>query len=113
METVKFDAKDKRLGRLASEIAVVLRGKTSPKYLPNVMPKVRVEVENVKKISFSGDKLDQKKYFHYSGYPGGMREKKLRIMFEKDPAWVLHHAVYRMLAPNKLRDEIIKNLIIK
>lgn len=107
------DATDQPLGRLASKIAVILRGKTSPAYKPNVMPQEKVIVENVKKIKFTGRKFGQKVYHHYSGYPGGMKTRRLDVIFEKDPKKVLRLAVYRMLAPNRLRDKIIKNLEIK
>lgn len=112
-EVIKIDAKGRRLGRLASEIAVILRGKNDPNFMPNILPTVKVEIENVSKIDFTGDKMDQKIYFRYSGYPGGMRQKKLRNVFEKDPAWVLRRAIYKMLAPNRIRDKIIKNLTFK
>ncbi|MFH1769590.1 MAG: 50S ribosomal protein L13 [Parcubacteria group bacterium] len=113
MNTHTIDATGKALGRLASRIAIVLRGKIRPDYQPYKMPREQVIVENIAKVKFSGNKLEQKKYYHYSGYPGGMRERKLKDKFRDDPAWVLRTAVYKMLAPNKIRDEIIKNLIIK
>ena len=108
-----IDAANQPLGRLASRIAVILRGKTGPSYKPNVMPQEKVIVENVKSIKFTGKKLSQKIYRRYSGYPGGMKERKLDAVFEKDPKKVLRLAVYGMLAPNRLRDRIIKNLEIK
>lgn len=108
-----IDATNQPLGRLASKIAVILRGKINPSYKPNVMPQEKVIVENVKRIKFSGKKLSQKVYRHYSGYPGGMKTRRLGVVFEKDPKKVLRLAVYRMLAPNRLRDKIIKNLEIK
>jgi large subunit ribosomal protein L13 len=108
-----IDATNQPLGRLASRIAVILRGKINPSYKPNVMPQEKVVVENVKQIKFTGKKFDQKVYRHYSGYPGGMKERKLNVLFEKNPKRVLWLAVYRMLAPNRLRDKIIKNLEMK
>jgi len=109
----RIDATNQPLGRLASKIAVILRGKINPSYKPNVMPQEKVIVENVKQIKFSGKKLTQKVYRHYSGYPGGMKARRLDSVFEKNPKKVLWLAVYRMLAPNRLRDKIMKNLEIK
>ena len=108
-----IDATNEALGRLASKIAVILRGKINPDYTPNMMPQEKVLVNNISKIKFTGKKMEQKIYYHYSGYPGGMKARKLETMFEKDPKKVLRLAVFRMLAPNKLRAKIIKNLEIK
>jgi len=108
-----IDATNQSLGRLASRIAVILRGKTNPAYKPNIMPQEKVVVENVRRIKFTGKKLGQKIYRHYSGYPSGMKERKLGVLFEKDPKRVLQMAVYRMLAQNRLRDKIMKSLTIK
>ena len=108
-----IDATNQSLGRLASKVAVILRGKNNPSYQPNVMPQEKVVVDNIGKIKFTGKKAQQKIYYHYSGYPGGMKARKLETMFEKDPKKVLRLAVYRMLAPNKLRAKIIRNLEIK
>lgn len=109
----EIDATNKALGRLASNIAVILRGKTNPSYRPNMLPQEKVIVSNINKIKFSGKKSEQKIYYHYSGYPSGMKARKLGTEFEKNPNKILRLAVYRMLAPNKLRDKIIKNLEIK
>jgi len=111
--TYNLDATNVSLGRLASKIAVLLRGKEDPNYQPSVLPKIKIIVSNVKKIKLTGRKMDQKVYYHYSGYPGGLHSKKLKVVFEKKPEWVLRQAVYRMLARNRLRDKIIKNLEIK
>lgn len=111
--TQEIDASDQTLGRLASRIAVILRGKTSPSYQPNELPQARVVVTNIRKLRFTGRKLDQKTYFHYSGFPGGLKERNLGELFDKNPGRVLWLAVYRMLAANRLRDKIIKNLIVK
>jgi large subunit ribosomal protein L13 len=109
----KIDATNEPLGRLASKIAVILRGKTSPNYKPNAIPEDRVIVENITKIKFTGKKIDQKIYRHYSGYPGGMKERKLANVFANNPKKVLELAVLRMLAYNRLRNKMMKNLEIK
>lgn len=109
----KIDATDKILGRLAAEIAIVLRGKNQPNYQPHLLPPGKVIVRGVEKIAFSGKKEEQKKYYHYSGYPGGMKVRILKNEFHKNPRRILRLAVYRMLPKNRLRDKIIKNLIIE
>ncbi|MEK7151203.1 MAG: 50S ribosomal protein L13 [Patescibacteria group bacterium] len=108
-----IDATNQPLGRLASKVALILRGKNLPTFQPNIMPQEKVIVDNITKIKFTGKKIDQKIYYHYSGYPGGMKARKLKNVFEKDPGKIFKLAVYRMLAPNRLRAKIIKNLEIK
>lgn len=108
-----FDAKDKKLGRLATEIAVVLMGKDSPNYSANVVADVNVIIDNASKLDISEKKKDEKIYDHYSGYPGGRKEIPLRRLIEKKGyAAPLKNAIYGMLPKNKLRDRLMKNLII-
>ncbi len=109
----KIDATNKVFGRLATEVALLLRGKNKAEFEPNLPPKIKIIVENINNISFSGKKLEQKKYFHYSGYPGGMRTRHLGKELEKNPGKIFKKTVYGMLPKNKTRDEIIKNLIVK
>lgn len=109
----KIDATGEPLGRLASKIALILRGKTNPNFEPNILPEEKVFVENIEKIKITGRKLEQKKYYHYSGYPGGLREKKMKDVFQKNPKEVLRLAVLGMLPKNRLRKEMIKNLQFK
>jgi len=106
----KIDAEGKVAGRLASELAILLMGKNKSSYAPNVDNGDFIEVSNVDKLKFTGKKLLQKKYYHYSGYQGGLKEKKLKDVFEKSPNIVLHKAVYNMLPKNKLRKNFIKRL---
>lgn len=108
--THNIDATNQPLGRLASKIAVILRGKTSPNYIPSALPEEKVWITNINKLKFTGKKTDQKIYYHYSGYPGGMKSKTLKTLFDQNPKRVLWLAVYRMLAPNRLRNKIMKNL---
>ena len=105
-----IDATDQVLGRLASKIAQLLIGKGKPSYVPNLDIGDIVVVKNVKKIKITGQKLDQKLYYHHSGYPGGLKTKKMKEVFTKDPNQVLHKAVYNMLPKNKLRNPRIKRL---
>jgi len=108
----KLDATNKIFGRLATEVAVLLRGKNKADFESNIAPEEKIVIENIKQLSFSGKKEAQKKYFHYSGFPGGMKTRKLGEEFSKNPAKVFKSAVYRMLPKNKMRSKIIKNLIV-
>ncbi|MBI2064142.1 MAG: 50S ribosomal protein L13 [Candidatus Yanofskybacteria bacterium] len=110
MTKVKIDASNQSLGRLASRIAVLLRGKHLPNYQPNVLPQVEVSVRNLKNVKFTGNKLKDKTYYRYSGYHGGITSRTLSQRWEKDPAEVLRYSVYRMLPDNKTRNKIIRNL---
>lgn len=106
----KIDASNKRLGRIASEIATILRGKNKPDFLPYKLSNNKVIVFNTSKIVVSGKKYQNKKYYRHSGYPGGIRERSYKEIFEKDSNEPLKIAVYGMLPKNKLRDKMIKNL---
>ncbi|MBI4117107.1 MAG: 50S ribosomal protein L13 [Parcubacteria group bacterium] len=108
---IKIDATNQSLGRLASRIAQILRGKTNPEFQPNILSREKVLIENVQKIKLTGKKMDQKIFYHYSGYPGGFKEKKAGDVFQKAPGEVLKRAVWGMLPKNRLRKEMIKNLI--
>lgn len=106
----KIDATGKILGKLAVEVAVILRGKDNPNFMPNKLSGNKVIVFNTSKIVVTGKKYEDKKYYHHSGYPGGIKEKSYKELVEKDPNEPLRIAVYGMLPKNKLRDKIIKNL---
>ena len=109
----KFDANGQILGRLATKVAVVLRGKDSAKFSPNQPDLSRtVIVYNTDNLKFTGNKMEDKSYFWYSGYPGGIRERKLEDMMEKDSREVFKLAVYGMLPKNKLRSKFMRNLKI-
>lgn len=110
---MKIDATNKILGRLATEIAQVLQGKHKPDFSPEKTGEEIVEVENVDKIKITGRKIEQKIYYHHSGYPGGIKETKMKELFEKNPGEVLKITVYGMLPKNKLRQKRIKRLIFK
>lgn len=111
-DVYKVDAAEKPLGRIASDIAFHLIGKHKPSYQPHIDAGDIVEVINVEKVGISGNKLDQKKYHHHSGYPGGIKTKTMRVMFEENPADVLEAAVSRMLPKNKHRKQRLKRLKI-
>jgi large subunit ribosomal protein L13 len=105
-----IDAKGKVLGRLASQIAILLRGKHKRDFDPSKDMGDVVIVKNVDKMKFTGKKLKKKKYYWHSGYPGGLKERTLEEMFKKDPKWVLREAVLGMLPKNRLRKRMIKRL---
>ena len=104
------DAEGKNLGRLASEIAKVLRGKNKPIYTSFVDTGDYVIVINADKIAVTGKKLDQKKYYHHTGYIGGLKEITLKRLLETKPEAVITHAVKGMLPKNTLGRNMIKKL---
>jgi len=109
-ETHTIDAAGQPLGRLAVEIAVLLRGKHRPDFMPNKDAGDFVIIKNIEKIKFTGKKFDKKIYYHHTGYLGGLKETPLKTLFEKDPDRVLRKAVFGMLPKNKLRAKQIKRL---
>ena len=104
------DAEGKTLGRLASEVANVLRGKNKPTYTPHIDTGDYVIVVNAEKIQVTGKKLDQKIYYHHSDYVGGMKEATLREMMQKKPEFVITHAVKGMLPKGPLGRQMLKKL---
>lgn len=104
------DAKDKILGRLATKVAVILRGKHKPIFTPHLDTGDGVIVINASKVKVTGRKLKQKVYRRYSGYPGGLREVPLETMLAKKPATVIKLAVGRMLPSGPLGSKILKKL---
>ncbi|MDP1852728.1 MAG: 50S ribosomal protein L13 [Candidatus Omnitrophota bacterium] len=105
-----IDAKGKILGRLASQVARILRGKHKPSYTPHVDTGDNVIVINAKDIVVTGRKLTDKIYRRYSGYPGGLREVPLEVMLRKNPAQVIRLAVKRMLPSGPLGRKMVKKL---
>lgn len=112
MQKVEIDATNQSLGRLASRVAVILRGKHMAGYQPHVLPQVEVIIRNLDKVRFTGNKLKNKIYYKYSGYHSGIKSQTLGEKWKKNPAEVLKHSVYKMLPKNKTRDKIILNLKI-
>jgi large subunit ribosomal protein L13 len=107
-----IDAQDQVLGRLASRIAQILRGKHKPTYTPNLNSGDFVIVINAEKIAVTGNRLDQKLYYRHSQYPGGMKTQTLRQVLVKHPDRVIQHAVKGMLPHNKLGDDMLHRLKI-
>ena len=104
------DAEGQTLGRLAAEVAKVLRGKNKPEFTPHIDTGDNVIVINAEKIKVTGKKLDQKVYYHHSDYVGGMKETTLREMMAKKPEQVIELAVKGMLPKGPLGRTMIKNL---
>ena len=104
------DATGLTLGRLASEVAKVLRGKNKPEFTPHVDTGDYVIVINAEKIAVTGKKLDQKIYYHHSDYVGGMKETTLREMMAKKPERVIELAVKGMLPKGPLGRQMLKKL---
>jgi large subunit ribosomal protein L13 len=107
-----FDCNDYVLGRLSAKVAFILQGKNSPDYSPNAETDNWAVAINSAKIQITGNKAEQKTYHHFSGYPGGITSKKLKDLMKDDPNSVIRKSVYGMLPKNKLRDKMMKRLII-
>lgn len=107
-----IDAKGKRLGRIASQIAGILQGKHSTSYEPRLEGNDRVVVKNVGELAFSERKLTGKFYYRHTGPLGHLKVRSLKDVFAKKPAWVLRNAVRLMLPKNKLLARRMKRLTI-
>jgi len=105
-----INAEGKVLGRLATEIAILLRGKRKPQYIDFMDSGDFVIVINAEKIKVTGKKTEQKKYYSHSGYPGGLKEKTLKELLEKKPEDVIRKAVWGMIPKNKLGRAVYKKL---
>lgn len=105
-----IDAEGKVLGRLATEVSVLLRGKRNPRFVNYEDTGDFVIVVNADKIKVTGRKLDQKKYYSHTGYPGGIKEKSLKDLLDKNPEEVIRKAVWGMVPKNKLNRAILKKL---
>ncbi len=112
-KTHTIDATNKVFGRLATEIAVLLRGKNKPGFVLNKDMGDFIVVKNADKIKITGKKFEQKIYYHHTGYLGGLKKVPLKKLFEKNPAEILKKAVFGMLPKNKLRAKQIKRLKIE
>lgn len=108
-----IDAQNKKLGRVASQAASMLMGKNRTDFVRNTIPEVKVKVVNAGKLDVTNKKMEQKVYKNYSGYPGGLRERTMKkVVTDKGMKEVLRIATKGMLPKNKLRDRMMKNLII-
>jgi len=109
---VLFDAEGQILGRLASRVATILRGKHKPEFTPHMDTGDNVIVINAEKIELSGDKMQEKQYFRHTGYPGGERFTTAEEKMEKDPTFLIRNAVKGMLPKNKLSRKLMSNMRI-
>ncbi|MEM7174126.1 MAG: 50S ribosomal protein L13 [Bacteroidota bacterium] len=106
------DANGQVVGRLASQIAVLLRGKHKPYYTPHINCGDKVIVINAEKVVFTGDKMENKAYLSYTGYPSGKRVTTPKKLLEKKPTEILRKAVKGMLPKNRLGAELLRNVLI-
>lgn len=104
------DASGKTLGRLATRVASVLRGKTKPGYSPHMDIGDHIIIVNASRIHVTGNKSEDKTYWSHSGYPGGLKVTTLKEKMEKDPTFAVRHAVKGMLPHNKLGRRLLKKL---
>lgn len=109
-KTITIDATGKVLGRLATQIAHTLQEKDRADFVFYQDTGVRIAVENVDKMIVTGKKMEDKLYWRYSGYPGGIRSRTMGELWAKDPTEVLRKAVYGMLPKNKLRKDRLRRL---
>ncbi|MBW1659481.1 MAG: 50S ribosomal protein L13 [Deltaproteobacteria bacterium] len=107
---VLVDAEGKILGRMATEIAAILRGKTKPTYTPHADAGDFVVVINAEKVALTGRKWSQKMYYHHSGYPGGIKAISAEKLRQKRPEEIIRKAVWGMLPKNRLGRKLIKKL---
>jgi large subunit ribosomal protein L13 len=109
---VLVDAKDEVLGRLASKVAKILRGKNKPSFTPHVDCGDNVIIINASEVKLTGNKMTQKQYISHSGYPGGQKTTTPEELFSKQPIKVVEKAVKGMLPKNRLGSELYRNLYV-
>lgn len=109
-EWVLIDATDMVVGRLSTRVAMILRGKTKPSYTPHVDCGDNVVIINAEKVRFTGNKLADKTYVRYTGYPGGQRFATPKDVLNRFPERVLEHAIRGMLPKNRLGRALYRNL---
>lgn len=108
-----IDAKDRRLGRVATEAATALQDKNLPTFEPRLAGTTKVIIKNASQMSFSGRKVEQKVYYRHTGYPGGLRSRTLAEAWARDPKEVIRSAVRGMLPATRLRSDRLKRLTIE
>ena len=107
---VLIDAEGQTLGRLASKVAILLRGKHKPNFTPHVDCGDNVVVINASKVNLTGKKWEDKTYIRYTGYPGGQRTLTAKQLFDKNPSTIIEKSVKGMLPKNKLGAALFRNL---
>ncbi len=111
-EWVLINAEDAVLGRLASKVALILRGKLKPSFTPHVDCGDNVVIINAEKIKLTGKKMTDKVYIRHSGYPGGQRKRTPQELLAKNPRAIIESAVKGMLPKNRLGSELYRNLYV-
>ena len=106
------DAENMVLGRLSSQVAAILRGKHKPTYTPHVDTGDHVIIVNAAKVRLTGRKLDQKKYYHHTGYPGGLKETTYRRLLETKPEFAVYESIRRMMPKGPLGRQMLKKVRI-
>jgi large subunit ribosomal protein L13 len=109
---VLIDAENEVLGRLASKVAYILRGKNKPSFTPHADTGDNVIIINAEKVKLTGKKMEQKEYIRYTGYPGGQRFATPTDLLAKNPTGIIEKAVSGMLPKNKLGDALRRNLFL-
>ena len=109
---LELDATGQSAGRLATKIALALRGKDQPDWQPHLDSGAVVEIKNIRGLKFTGKKFTQKVYRRHTGYPGGLKETKLSAVWQNKPAEILRRAVRLMLPETRLRAKQLKRLKI-
>ena len=104
------DATDMVLGRLSSQVAAILRGKHKPIFTPHVDCGDHVIIVNAEKVRLTGRKLDEKKYIHHTGFPGGIKEVTYRTLLKTKPEYAVYESVRRMMPKGPLGDKMLKKL---
>lgn len=107
-----IDAAGEHLGRLASRVATLLRGKTEVTFEPHIDPLITVKISNIEKIVMTGKKTEQNIYRYHTGWPGGLKEKSFAEITSKDKGRALKLAVTRMLKKNRMRKKLLKRLVV-
>lgn len=110
---IQIDAAGMAPGRVATQVAMALRGKNKPDFAPHIDSGDYVTVINASQVKFTGKKLVQKDYFKHSMHPGGLKRVAMKKVFDANPGDVIKRAVYGMLPKNKLRDDMMMRLTIK
>ena len=104
------DAKDMVLGRLSSQVAAILRGKHKPIYTPHVDTGDHVIIVNAAKVRLTGKKLDEKKYIHHTGFPGGLKETSYRTLLATKPEFAVYESIRRMMPKGPLGRQMLKKV---
>ena len=111
-EWIVVDATNEVLGRLSSKVAKLLRGKYKPSFTPNVDCGDNVIIINAEKVRLTGNKMTEKTYYHYTGYPGGKRSAPPKDWLQRKPTAIIEHAVKGMLPKNRLGSKVYGNLYV-